>query len=60
MFTFLDKSVQLESEPERSRKFSILHAEKHRNQWQAGPFHRTEADPDQCLGGIWRLGLFDF
>ena len=34
MFTFLDKSVQLESEPERSRKFSILHAEKHRNQWQ--------------------------
>ena len=34
MFTFHDKSVQLESGPERSRKFSILHAEKHRNQWQ--------------------------
>ena len=55
MFTFHDKFVQLESESERSWKFSILHAEKHRNQCHSAGLRLTQINVLVEFGDLWSV-----
>ena len=55
IFTFHDKFVQIESESERSWKFSILHAEKHRNQCHSAGLRLTQISVLVEFEAVWSV-----